>query len=100
MEQKEKRMDVWSLVIIALAAVGGAFLRFIISDPKILFVLAMVVMVVLLFCLAGYAGAAFKSRKNSTAKERRISALLAAILLFSGCIFIQLFFPTCMNGYA
>ena len=60
MEQKEKRMDVWSLVIIALAAVGGAFLRFIISDPKILFVLAMVVMVVLLFCLAGYAGAAFR----------------------------------------
>lgn len=61
-----------------------SFLRFVISDPKILFVLAMVVMVVLLFCLAGYAGAAFKSKKNSTAKERRISALLAAILLFSG----------------
>lgn len=100
MEQKEKRMDVWSLVIIALAIIGGAFLQFVIPNPKVLFVLAMVVMVFILFYLAFYAGAAFKSKKNSTAKERRISALLAAILLFSGCIFIQLFFPTCMNGCA
>lgn len=75
-------MDIWSLVIMLLSIVAGGFLRFVISEPKVLFALATVVLLLIVGYLSCYAGSAFKSRKSSTPRERRITAL-PVVIIFS-----------------
>lgn len=54
-------MDIRSLVIMLLSIVAGGFLRFVISEPKVLFALAMVVVLLIVGYLSYYVGSAFKS---------------------------------------
>ncbi len=75
-------MDIRSLVIMLLSIVAGGFLRFVISEPKVLFALAMVVVLLIVGYLSYYAGSAFKSRKSNTPRECRITAL-PVVIIFS-----------------